>query len=159
VLGPPVVKQNERSVLREAGAPEVDQAAAKQAALEARTAVGEALTELQLLTDDSRVLALADRIVDITFTLHEAPDRADRDRRPAPGRGHDIKDEDVARLSPLKHKNWVRPLPPVRRDVGQAPVHQPAGRPGAAPVRPRAPEPHLGHGTWGGHERRRDDAP
>ncbi|MFF3968019.1 hypothetical protein ACFYZI_41520 [Streptomyces griseorubiginosus] len=73
--------QNERSVLREAGAPEVDQAAAKQAALEARTAVGEALTELQLLTDDPHVLQLADRIVGVTFTLHEAPDRADRDRR------------------------------------------------------------------------------
>jgi len=56
-------------------------AAAKQAALEARTAVGEALTELQLLTDNPRVLELADTLVDITFTLHEAPDRADRDRR------------------------------------------------------------------------------
>ncbi|MFF4787891.1 hypothetical protein ACFY3E_42070 [Streptomyces griseorubiginosus] len=73
--------QNERSVLREAGAPEADQAAAKQAALEARTAVGEALTELQLLTDDPHVLALADRIVDVTFTLHDAPHRADRERR------------------------------------------------------------------------------
>ncbi|MFF7986955.1 hypothetical protein ACFZDK_49115 [Streptomyces sp. NPDC007901] len=73
--------QHERSVLREGGASEGDQAAAKTAALEARTAVGEALTELQLLTDDPRVLALADRVVDVTFTLHEAPDRADRDRR------------------------------------------------------------------------------
>jgi len=73
--------QNERSVLREASAPEAEQAAAKAAALEARTAVGEALTELQLLTDDVHVLALADGIVDVTFTLHEAPDRADRDRR------------------------------------------------------------------------------
>jgi hypothetical protein len=33
------------------------------------------------LTDDSRVLALADRVVDVTFTLHEAPDQTDRDRR------------------------------------------------------------------------------
>ncbi|MFJ9634435.1 hypothetical protein ACIRU8_42760 [Streptomyces sp. NPDC101175] len=73
--------QNERSALREADAPEADQEAAKAAALEARTAVGEALTELQLLTDDSRVLSLADRIVDITFTLHEAPDQAHRNRR------------------------------------------------------------------------------
>lgn len=38
--------QNERSVLAEAGASEAEQAAAKQAALEARTVVGEALTEL-----------------------------------------------------------------------------------------------------------------
>jgi hypothetical protein len=38
--------------------------------------VGEALTELKLLTEDGWVLALADRIVDVTFTLHEAPDRA-----------------------------------------------------------------------------------
>jgi hypothetical protein len=73
--------QGERSVLREADASEAEQAAAKQAALEARTAVGEALTELQLLTDDPRVLELAARVVDVTFTLHEAPDRADRDRR------------------------------------------------------------------------------
>ncbi|MGW1506973.1 hypothetical protein ACWCQW_52795 [Streptomyces mirabilis] len=40
--------------------------------------MGEALTELQLLTDDPRVLELADTLVDATFTLHEAPDR---DRR------------------------------------------------------------------------------
>jgi len=73
--------QNERSILREGGASESERAAAKQAALEARTAVGEALTELQLLTDNPRVLELADTLVDITFTLHEAPDRADRDRR------------------------------------------------------------------------------
>lgn len=73
--------QNERSVLREAGAPETEQAVAKTAALEARTAVGEALTELQLLADDPHVLELAARVVDVTFTLHEAPDRADRDRR------------------------------------------------------------------------------
>ncbi|WP_143674428.1 MULTISPECIES: hypothetical protein [Streptomyces] len=73
--------QGERSVLREAGASEAEQAAAKTAALEARTAVGEALTELQLLTDDPHVLELAARVVDVTFTLHEAPDRADRDRR------------------------------------------------------------------------------
>lgn len=73
--------QNERSVLREAGASEAEQEAAKTAALEARTAVGEALTELRLLTDDPRVLALADRVVDATFTLHDAADRADRDRR------------------------------------------------------------------------------
>jgi hypothetical protein len=46
-------------------------------ALEARTAVGEALTELQLLTDEPRVLELAARVIDITY-LHEAPDR---DRR------------------------------------------------------------------------------
>jgi hypothetical protein len=64
--------------LREAGASEADRAAAKAAALEARTAVGEALTELQLLTDDVHVLALADRIVDITFTLHLAANQADR---------------------------------------------------------------------------------
>lgn len=68
--------QHERS-----GASEGDQAAAKAAVLEARTAVGEVLTELQLLTDDPRVRALADRVVDVTFTLHEAPDRANRDRR------------------------------------------------------------------------------
>ncbi|WP_460073985.1 hypothetical protein [Streptomyces sp. YKOK-I1] len=73
--------QHERSVLREAVAPEGDREAAKTAALEARTAVGEALTELQLLTDDPRVLALAHRVVDVTFTLHEASDRSDRDRR------------------------------------------------------------------------------
>ncbi|WJV51749.1 hypothetical protein [Streptomyces flavofungini] len=75
--------QNRRSELREAGAPEAEQAAAKHAALEARTTAGEALAELQLLTDDPRVRQLADRIVDLTFTLHEAPDRADRDRRGA----------------------------------------------------------------------------
>ncbi|WP_405886452.1 hypothetical protein OG762_46875 (plasmid) [Streptomyces sp. NBC_01136] len=51
--------QNERSVLREAGASGAVQAAAKLAALEARTAVGEALTELQLLAADPRVLELA----------------------------------------------------------------------------------------------------
>ncbi|MEW1717915.1 hypothetical protein [Streptomyces sp. NPDC093109] len=48
--------------------------------VEARTA-DEDLTELQPLTDDPRVLALADHVVDITFNLHKAPDRADRDRR------------------------------------------------------------------------------
>ncbi|WP_105973677.1 hypothetical protein [Streptomyces geranii] len=73
--------QNARSVLVEAGASEPERAAAKQAAMEARTAVGEALTELQLLTDDPHVLDLADTLVDITFALHKAPDRADRDRR------------------------------------------------------------------------------
>ncbi|MFG2858112.1 hypothetical protein ACGFZ9_47380 [Streptomyces mirabilis] len=73
--------QNERSVLREAGASEAEQEAAKTAALEARTAAGEALTELQLLTDDPHVLELAARVVDVTFHLHDAPDRADRDRR------------------------------------------------------------------------------
>lgn len=73
--------QNARSVLREDGASEAEQETAKTAALEARTVAGEALTELQLLTDDVRVLALADRVVDVTFTLHEAADRADRDRR------------------------------------------------------------------------------
>lgn len=70
--------QNERSVLVEAGGSETERAAAKQAALEARTAVGEALTELQLPTADRRALELADTLVDATFTLHEAPDR---DRR------------------------------------------------------------------------------
>ncbi|MFE2424938.1 hypothetical protein [Streptomyces hokutonensis] len=70
-----------RSVLRQAGASEAEQEAAKTDALKARTTVGEALTELQLLTDDPCVLALADRVVDVTFTLHEAADRADRDRR------------------------------------------------------------------------------
>ncbi|MGR3875658.1 hypothetical protein ACUXZZ_44785 [Streptomyces graminifolii] len=49
--------------------------------MEARILAGEALTELQLLTDDPHVLALADRVVDVSFTLHEASDRADRDRR------------------------------------------------------------------------------
>ncbi|MFE7070091.1 hypothetical protein ACFU96_08390 [Streptomyces sp. NPDC057620] len=73
--------QNERSVLRETGASEAEQSAAKTAALETRTAVGEALTELQLLTDDQHVLELAARVVDVTFYLHEAPDRAERDRR------------------------------------------------------------------------------
>ncbi|MEV7684046.1 hypothetical protein AB0O64_36755 [Streptomyces sp. NPDC088341] len=73
--------QNERSVLREAGASDGEQAAAKTAALEARTDVGEFLTELQLLTDDPHVLELAARVVDVTFNLHEAPHRADRDRR------------------------------------------------------------------------------
>ncbi|MFJ9381638.1 hypothetical protein [Streptomyces sp. NPDC101455] len=73
--------QNRRSVLREDGGSEAEQEIAKTAALEAHTVAGEALTELQLLTDDLRVLALADRIVDVTFTLHEAADRADRDRR------------------------------------------------------------------------------
>ncbi|WP_158697300.1 hypothetical protein [Streptomyces hokutonensis] len=73
--------QNARSVLRESGASEAEQEAAKTDALKARTTVGEALTELQLLTDNPRVLELADTLVDITFTLHEAPDRADRDRR------------------------------------------------------------------------------
>ncbi|MEW1717929.1 hypothetical protein [Streptomyces sp. NPDC093109] len=34
-----------------------------------------------MLTQDLRVLALADRIVGLTFHLHEAPDQADRDRR------------------------------------------------------------------------------
>jgi hypothetical protein len=47
--------------------------AAKEAALEARTAVGEALTELQLLTEDPRVLELAAHVVDFTHSLHEAP--------------------------------------------------------------------------------------
>ncbi|WP_329374925.1 hypothetical protein [Streptomyces sp. NBC_01483] len=51
------------------------------AALEARTDVGEALPQLQPMTGDPRVLELAARVVDITFNLHEAPDRADRDRR------------------------------------------------------------------------------
>lgn len=74
-------EQNRRSVLREAGAPAAEQEAAKAAALEARTIVGEALTELQLLTGDPHVLELAAAIVDITFNLHDAPDRADRDRR------------------------------------------------------------------------------
>ncbi|MCQ8835831.1 hypothetical protein [Streptomyces malaysiensis] len=73
--------QNMRSVLREKDASEAEQTAAKQAALEARTAAGEALTELQLLTDDPQILQLADRLVDVTFTLHQAPDQADRDRR------------------------------------------------------------------------------
>ncbi|MGX1913543.1 hypothetical protein ACWIID_32590 [Streptomyces phaeochromogenes] len=74
-------EQNRRSVLREAGAPAAEQEAAKAAALEARTIVGEALTELQLLTGDPHVLELAADIVDITFNLHDAPDRADRDWR------------------------------------------------------------------------------
>ncbi|WP_405867984.1 hypothetical protein OG407_49270 [Streptomyces sp. NBC_01515] len=73
--------QGERSVLREADATEAEQEAAKTSALVARTAVGEALTELQLLTDDPRVLELAARVVDVTFNLHEAPNRAHRDRR------------------------------------------------------------------------------
>ena len=73
--------QGERSVLREADASEAEQEAAKTAALVARTAVGEALTELHLLTDDPRVLELAARVVDVTFNLHDAPDRADRDQR------------------------------------------------------------------------------
>ncbi|WP_445521355.1 hypothetical protein [Streptomyces sp. NEAU-174] len=38
-------------------------------------------TSLHLLTDDPRVLSLAVHVVDVTFALHEAPDRADRDRR------------------------------------------------------------------------------
>ena len=73
--------QNRRSVLRETGAPAAEQEAAKAAAMEARTAAGEALTELQMLTDDPHVLELAADVVDITFNLHDAPDRADRDRR------------------------------------------------------------------------------
>lgn len=43
--------------------------------------MGEVLTELHLLTDDPRVLELADRVVDITFNLHQAADQADRDGR------------------------------------------------------------------------------
>ncbi|WP_406462469.1 hypothetical protein OH768_44705 [Streptomyces sp. NBC_01622] len=35
---------------------------------------------MQLLTDDPPVLEFADRIVDLTFTLHEASDQTDRDR-------------------------------------------------------------------------------
>ncbi|MGW6016191.1 hypothetical protein [Streptomyces sp. NPDC055210] len=50
-------------------------AAAKVAAREARTIVDEALVELQLLTDDPRVLELAARVVD----LHDAPERAECD--------------------------------------------------------------------------------
>ncbi|MGW0836492.1 hypothetical protein [Streptomyces prunicolor] len=73
--------QNRRSVLRETGAPAAEQETAKAAAMEARTAAGEALTELHLLTDDPHVLELAADVVDITFNLHDAPDRADRDRR------------------------------------------------------------------------------
>ncbi|WP_328825967.1 hypothetical protein OHT77_01015 [Streptomyces sp. NBC_00252] len=79
--------QSARSVLREDDASEAEQEVAKTAAVEARTVVGEALTELQLLTEGARVLALADRIVDVTFTLHEAADRADRDRRFDPRQG------------------------------------------------------------------------
>ena len=73
--------QNRRSVLRETNAPAAEQEAAKEAAMEARTVAGESLTELQLLTDDPHVLELAADVVDITFHLHDAPDRADRDRR------------------------------------------------------------------------------
>jgi hypothetical protein len=61
--------QNRRSVLRETGAPAAEQEAAKAAAMEARTAAGEALTELQMLTDDPHVLELAADVVDITFNL------------------------------------------------------------------------------------------
>ncbi|WP_327692460.1 hypothetical protein [Streptomyces sp. NBC_00459] len=40
------------------------------------------LTELQLLTDDSRVLELVGRIVDVTFTLHwDGPISARAERR------------------------------------------------------------------------------
>ncbi|WP_328825983.1 hypothetical protein OHT77_01080 [Streptomyces sp. NBC_00252] len=43
--------QNARSVLREADVSETEQEAAKAAAMEARTLAGEALTELQLLSE------------------------------------------------------------------------------------------------------------
>ncbi|MFD8221076.1 hypothetical protein ACFV2U_47330 [Streptomyces sp. NPDC059697] len=65
--------QNERSAPPEADASDAEQAAAKQAALEARTAAGEALTELQLVTDDPRILELAAHVVDFTYSLHETP--------------------------------------------------------------------------------------
>ncbi|MEU9190031.1 hypothetical protein AB0D14_36960 [Streptomyces sp. NPDC048484] len=61
--------QNACSVLREAGAPEAEQAAAKQTALEARTSVDEVLAELPLLVGGPRVLELAGTLGDVTFTL------------------------------------------------------------------------------------------
>ncbi|WP_413105691.1 hypothetical protein [Streptomyces sp. Inha503] len=99
-------------------APEAEQTAAKHAALEARTVVGEALTELQLLTDDPRVLSLAARVVDVTFTLHEAPDRADRDRR-----------GDLARTA---HNAFVAAAGPLVRAWERAGAGVPAVRPGNA---------------------------
>jgi len=48
---------------------------------EARTAVGAPLTDLHLLTYDPHALELAARLLNVTFNLHEAPDRSDRDRR------------------------------------------------------------------------------
>ncbi|MER5666525.1 hypothetical protein [Streptomyces mirabilis] len=96
--------QNKRSQLREAGASDAEQTAAKQPRSK-RAAVGEALTELQLLTDDPRVLELAARAIDITYSLHEAHNRADRDRRAA-----------VARAA---HNAFVRRLAPARMRAGR----------------------------------------
>jgi DUF1680 family protein len=89
---------------------------AKQAALEARTAVGEALTELQLLTNDPRVLELAARVIHITYNLYEAPDRADRDQRGVARAAHNAF---VAAAGPLV-RAWSlgqRPLAQRRRAV------------------------------------------
>lgn len=91
--------QHERSVLKETGASEADQAAVRTAALEARTVVGESLAELQMLTEDPGVLQLAARLVDVTFSLHEAPDQADRDRRGGAARA--AHDAFVAAAGPL----------------------------------------------------------
>jgi hypothetical protein len=82
--------QFHRYGLRVAGAPEVERAAAERRALEARTAVTEALAALQLCTDDQAVLDHATRAVDVAFTLHRAADPEDMDHRAADARGaHD----------------------------------------------------------------------
>jgi len=57
-------------VPRETGAPGAEQAATKQDAVEARTSVGEALTKSGCWPTPPHVLALADRVVDVAFTLH-----------------------------------------------------------------------------------------
>lgn len=72
--------QFKRFSLSMADAPRADQAV-KQAALEARAAVNQALVALQLCTGDQRVPALADAAVDTVFTLHDAVDQDAMDRR------------------------------------------------------------------------------
>ncbi|CCK32956.1 hypothetical protein BN159_p83 (plasmid) [Streptomyces davaonensis JCM 4913] len=49
------------------------------ATLEPRRQAPPTTSQLSLAADAQRLLALADRIVGVTFSLHEAPARADRD--------------------------------------------------------------------------------
>ncbi|MFF3327828.1 hypothetical protein [Streptomyces sp. NPDC002889] len=67
--------QYDRCGLREAGAPEKDAAAA--AALEARSDVIAALSEVQLLTDDAPTRERLTELAEASFTLHHATDDED----------------------------------------------------------------------------------
>ncbi|MFJ2407082.1 hypothetical protein ACIOUE_37945 [Streptomyces xanthochromogenes] len=63
------------------GATSAERTTAKDAALEARSRVTEALVEVQLLTDDTTVRRLLDELLDSAFTLHDAADQDDMDLR------------------------------------------------------------------------------